>query len=345
MNFVKNLVDDMKDEFTNIASEGKGAAEFSGYINTGCYMLNAVLSGSIYGGVPDNKILALAGEEATGKTFFALGIVKNFLEEDEENVVCFYDTEASITMDMMRQRGVDVNRVIIVEPTTIQQFRHHVLKLLKAYESKVDRPRMLIVLDSLGMLSTTKEMEDTSEGKETRDMTKAAVIKATFRVLTLKLAKAKVPLILTNHTYAAVGAFFPTKEMSGGSGLKYAASTIVYLAKKKERDGTEVVGNIIRATMHKSRLAKENAQVELLLKYESGLDPYYGLLPLAEKYGVIKKEGRQYVLNDGRKVFGKVINENPEEVYTPEMLDELDKAANMEYRYGSANVVEDTENE
>ena len=132
MNFVKNLVDDMKDEFTNIASEGKGAAEFSGYINTGCYMLNAVLSGSIYGGVPDNKILALAGEEATGKTFFALGIVKNFLEEDEENVVCFYDTEASITMDMMRQRGVDVNRVIIVEPTTIQQFRHHVLKLLQA---------------------------------------------------------------------------------------------------------------------------------------------------------------------------------------------------------------------
>jgi len=334
MSFIKTLVDDLKDEYTSIAGDGKSSSEFSGYIDTGCYMLNAILSGSIYGGVPDNKITAFVGESATGKTFFALSIVKNFLEQNDTNVVVYYDTEAAITSSMMVDRGIDINRVILAEPTTIQNFRTHALKLLDSYESQKNKPRMMIVLDSLGMLSTTKEMEDSGEGKETRDMTKAQLIKATFRVLTLRLAKAKVPLILTNHVYDAVGSYFPTKVISGGSGLIYAASTIIMLGKKKERDGTEVVGNIIKTKTHKSRLSKENASTELLLSYKNGLDRYYGLLTLAEKAGVIQKSGRQFELSDGRKVFGKAINESPEEIFTKDILDQLDEAAKKEYRYG-----------
>ena len=195
---------------------------------------------------------------------------------------------------------------------------------------------MLMVLDSLGQLSTTKEVEDTAEGKETRDMTKAQLIKATFRVLNLKLAKVNVPLIITNHVYDVIGSYVPMKEMGGGSGLKYTASQIVFLSKKKDKDGKDVVGNIIRCRLIKSRFTKENKDVEVKLNYDTGLDRYYGLLDLAEKYEIIKKVSTRYELPDGRKVFGKQINSNPEEYFTEDLLHQLDIAAGVEFKYGQA---------
>jgi RecA/RadA recombinase len=338
--FFRDLVEQIKDEDTTIVADGEGSAEFTGCIDTGSYILNAVVSGSLYGGVPNNKITAFAGESATGKTFFVLGIVKAFLDANPDAGVLYYDTEAAVTKEMMSSRGIDVNRVIISEPDTIQKFRNHAIKMIDAYieRPKDKRPPMMFVLDSLGLLSTTKEMEDMTEGKETRDMTKAQVIKAAFRVLTLKLAKAGIPMLVTNHVYDLVGAYVPTKEIGGGSGLKYAASTIAMLGKKKDKDGTDVVGNIIRVKMHKSRLSKENGMVEVKLSYSKGLDRYYGLLDLAEKYNIIKKVSTRYELPDGTKVFGKNINEDPEKYFTAEILEQLEVAAKKEFSYGGAQV-------
>jgi RecA/RadA recombinase len=189
-------------------------------------------------------------------------------------------------------------------------------------------------LDSLGMLSTTKEIEDTEAGKETKDMTRSQIVKATFRVLTLKLGKLGVPLILTNHTYDVIGSMFPQKEMGGGSGLKYAASQIIYLSKKKEKVGTEIVGNIIHCKTYKSRLTKENQMVDVRLSYTKGLDRYYGLLDLAEKYDIISKVSTRYELPDGSKIFGKQINENPEKYFTEEIMSKLEDAAHKEFSYG-----------
>ena len=339
MSFFRDLINEIKDEDTTIAADGAGSAEFGGFIDTGSYILNAVLSGSLYGGVPDNKITAFAGESATGKTYFVLGIVRAFLDKNPEGAVVYYDTEAAVTRGMMEARGIDTNRVIIAEPDTIQKFRTHALKMLEAYDKHPlgKRPPMMMVLDSLGLLSTTKEMEDSTEGKETRDMTKAQTIKAAFRVLTLKLAKVKVPMLVTNHVYEMVGSYIPQKEMGGGSGLKYAASTIAYLGKKKERDGDEIVGNIIKVNMHKSRLSKENSKVEVLLTYDKGLDKYYGLLDLAEKHKIFNKVSTRYELPDGSKVFGKTINENPEKYYTEEIMKRLEAAAKTEFSYGVNN--------
>ena len=195
----------------------------------------------------------------------------------------------------------------------------------------------MFVLDSLGMLSTTKEMEDTAEGKETRDMTRSQIVKSTFRVLTLKLGKANVPMIMTNHTYDVIGSMFPQKEMGGGSGLKYAASSIIYLGKRKVKDGTEVVGNIIHCKNYKSRLTIENAMVDVKLTYDKGLDKYYGLLEIAEEGGLIKKVSTRYELPDGSKVFGKAINDNPEKYFTKDMLDKIDEQAKKQFSYGSDN--------
>ena len=334
--FLKDIIKTTGNEYATLADAGIESGDVTDFIDTGSYIFNALLSGSIHGGLPQNKITALAGESATGKTFFLMGIVKHFLDANPDGGVVYFESESAITKKMIVDRGIDAERMVVVPVTTVQEFRTQAIKILDRYMQQdvdVKRP-MFICLDSLGMLSTTKEVEDTAEGKETRDMTRAQVLKAAFRVLTLKLGKAKVPMVVTNHTYDSMGSMFPTKEMGGGSGLKYAASSIVFLSKRKEKVGTDVVGNIIHCKNHKSRLTKENSIVDVRLMYQKGLDKYYGLLQLAEKYDIFKKVSTKYELPDGKKVFGKSINDNPETYFTKEVLDKLEIAAKKEFSYG-----------
>ena len=310
---------------------------YQGDINrTGSYIFNALLSGTIHGGLPANKITALAGESATGKTYFLMGMVKNFLDTNPDAGVIYFESESALTKELIVNRGIDPNRMVIMPVTTVQEFRTQAIKVLDTYlvQDESERKPLFLCLDSLGMLSTTKEVEDTAEGKETRDMTRAQVLKACFRVLTLKLGRAKVPMVVTNHTYDVVGSMFPQKEMGGGSGLKYAASTIIYLSKKKEKDGTEVVGNIIHCKNHKSRLTVENKMVDVRLTYDKGLDRYYGLLELAEKYDIFKKVSTRFELPDGTKQFGKTILNDPTTYFTDEIMEKLNKAAGEEFLYG-----------
>jgi RecA/RadA recombinase len=338
MSFLNNVIAGIDN--TNIIATGENSSEFSGSIDTGSYILNAAMSGSLYGGVPNNKITAFAGESATGKTFFVLGVLKKFLDDNPDGGVIYFDTEAAVTKDMMETRGIDVNRVVISEPQSIEEFRTNAVRMLTSYLDSKDQPPMMMVLDSLGMLSSAKELEDVESGKQTRDMTKSQLLRGTFRVLSLKLAKANVPLLVTNHVYDVIGSYIPQKEISGGSGLKYAASSIAMLTKKKDKDGTDVIGNIIKVTMHKSRFTKENKKVEVKLSYDKGLDRYYGLLDLAEKYDIIKKVSTRYEMPDGSKVFGKAINENPEKYFTDEIMAQLEMAANAEFLYGQDDVEE-----
>ena len=334
--FLKNVVKDVGNEYASLVVDGVEAGDVDSFIDTGSYIFNALLSCTLYGGLPANKITALAGESATGKTYFLMGIVKNFLDQNPESGVVYFESESALTKDLIIKRGIDPKRMVIMPVTTVQEFRTQALKVLDSYllQDEADRKPLFLALDSLGMLSTTKEVEDTADGKETRDMTRAQVLKAAFRVLTLKLGRAKVPMVITNHTYDVVGSMFPTKEMGGGSGLKYAASSIVYLSKKKEKDGTEVVGNIIHCKNHKSRLTVENKMVDVRLMYERGLDRYYGLLDLALKHGVFKSVSTRIELPDGTKTFGKTINNDPEKFFTEEVMEKLNEIAGKEFLYG-----------
>jgi len=338
--FLKQIIKETGNEYASLVSEGVEAGDVDTFINTGSHMFNALLSGSIHGGIPSNKITALAGESATGKTFFVLGMCKHFLDNNPDAGVIYFESESALTKQLIEQRGIDSERMVIMPVTTVQEFRTQSLTVLDKYmeQNEADRKPILLVLDSLGMLSTTKEVEDTADGKETRDMTRAQVLKAAFRVLTLKLGRAKVPMVITNHTYDVVGAYMPTKEMGGGSGLKYAASTIVYLSKKKEKDGTEVIGNIIHCKTQKSRLSKENMMVDVRLRYETGLDKYYGLLDLATKYGIFKQVSTRIELPDGSKQYAKTIYNEPEKYFTDDILKQLDEAAKKEYSYGNPEV-------
>ena len=337
MNFLSDIVKEIDNEYAGLVSDGVAAGDTAAYIDTGSYIFNALVSGSIYGGIPSNKITALAGESSTGKTFYCLGIVKHFLDMDPDAGVIYFESESAISRDMIESRRIDSKRMVIVPVTTVQEFRQQAIKIIDKYLQMPEESRqpMMFVLDSLGMLSTSKEIEDTEAGKETRDMTRAQVVKSIFRVLTLKLGKANVPMIVTNHTYDVVGAYVPTKEMGGGSGLKYAASTIIFLSKKKEKDGKEVIGNIIKAKTAKSRLSKENSEVETRLYYDDrGLDRYYGLLELGEKYGVFQRVGNRVKVGES-SVYPKSILADPEKYFTPEVMARLDKAAEQEFSYGS----------
>ena len=335
MSFLKDIVKEIDNEYAAVVSDGVAAGDTSGYIDTGSYIFNGLVSGSINKGVPGNKITAIAGESSTGKTFFCLGIVRHFLESNPDGGVIYFESESALSKEMIEARNIDSARMIIVPVTTVQEFRTQAIKILDTYMKDKNQPPMMMVLDSLGMLSTSKEMEDSEAGKETRDMTRAQVVKSIFRVLTLKLGKANVPLIVTNHTYDVVGAYMPTKEMGGGSGLKYAASNIIYLSKSKEKDGKEVIGNIIKAKLVKSRSAKENSQVAVRLFYdERGLDRYYGLLELGEKHGVFQRKGNRVVIGDD-SVYPSVVYKDPDKYFTPEILQALDECAAKEYTYGS----------
>ena len=343
--FLKDIIKETGNEYASLVSEGVEAGDVDEFIDTGSYIFNGLLSGSIYGGLPANKITAIAGESATGKTFFLMGMCKNFLDKNPDGGVIYFESESAITKQMVIDRGIDPERMVILPVTTVQEFRTQSLKVLDSYinqDTSMRRP-LFLALDSLGMLSTTKEVEDTAEGKETRDMTRAQVLKAAFRVLTLKLGKAKVPMVVTNHTYDVVGSMFPTKEMGGGSGLKYAASSIIYLSKKKEKDGTEVVGNIIHCKNFKSRLTVENKMVDVRLTYNKGLDRYYGLLELAEKYNVFKKISTRYELPDGSKQYGKTILNDPKKYFTQDVMDILEECAKKEFRYGGQERVAESD--
>ena len=334
--FLKSVVKEVGNEYASLVTDGVEAGDVDSFIDTGSYIFNTLLSGSIYGGLPSNKITALAGESATGKTFFLMGVVKNFLDANPDAGVIYFESESALTKDLIVNRGIDPDRMLLMPVTTVQEFRTQAIKVLDTYlaQDESERKPLFMCLDCLGMLATTKEVEDTAEGKETRDMTRAQVLKAAFRVLTLKLGRAKVPMVVTNHTYDVVGSMFPQKEMGGGSGLKYAASSIIYLSKKKEKDGTEVIGNIIHCKNQKSRLTVENKMVDVRLTYDKGLDRYYGLLDLAEKCGVFKKVSTRYELPDGTKQFGKTILNNPETYFTEEVMEKLNEAAGKEFLYG-----------
>ncbi len=351
-----------KDNFFDIleAAKFKPVDEFptTGFIDTGSYALNALLSASIYGGTPNNRTVMYAGDPSAGKTFFILAGVKEFLDSDPDARVVYYDTEFALDEDAIISRGIDMDRFYLQQPEHWQDFKTKCLNLMAAYEENKKKPPMLLVLDSLGQLPTKKEIEDTASGSDTRDMSKPQIIKSSFRILTQKMGKNAVPMLIANHTYDSMSAY-TAKAISGGSGGLYAASTIVMLSKSSDKETDKelkkdvVIGNIIRATTYKSRYTKEKQMVELRLDFETGLDRYYGLLPLASKAGVVKKVGTKWKFlvgywsterektnrkGEGTGEFeiilfdGKEINDDPEKFWTKEILDLIE--ASVKYQFG-----------
>lgn len=336
MSFIKKLIKATKNDLATIAEDGV-IGDVHGFIDTGSYTLNALLSGSIFNGFAEGKVTGLAAEQACGKTFILLSAAKNFLDADPKNIVVYYDSEAAISKSLLINMGIPLDRFILVPVNTIEEFRKSVFSVLDEYKAtpQDEKGKLFLCLDSLGMLSSNKEVNDIADGKDTRDMTKAQLIKGTFRAITLRLGELRVAMAVTAHTYDSMGAMFPTKEVAGGKGLLYAASTIVMFGKRKEKDGSEQIGVNIRAKMYKSRFTIEGSEHYFVLDFGKGMQKYSGLVDLALEGGIWSQLSKRIELPDGSKVFESKIYKEPENYFTKEVLDEIDAFAKTKYSYSS----------
>ncbi len=336
---LRKFIKASRSKFASIAEDGVVGGDVDTFYDTGSYILNALISGSIFGGVPSNRSTGFSAESATGKTFLILGIIKNYLEKFDNGLVCLFESEGAISKKMLIERGIDASRVAVFPCDTVEEFRDNSLRILECHlqTPKDVRPRLAFALDSLGMLSTTKEISEALASSGTKDMTRAQLIKSSFRVLTLKMSAANIPMLITNHVYANIGSTSPLPKSGGGGGFKYAVSTEITLSKSKYKpsDGMDPTGIIVLATAVKSRLTIENTKARLLIKYSGGLDKYYGLLPIAEAVGATEKvAGGRYVIGD-KKYFEKNIIENPSLLYTDEVLRKIDEWTRENFTYGA----------
>lgn len=338
MGFTSNVIKELDNEFAYIAADEKADEVF---YDSGSYALNALLSGSIFGGMPGNSITGIAGEFQTGKTYFSLSIAKNFQATSGKAEVIMFDSEKNPILNgpALNGRGIDAKRFGVLPVATIQEFRTQVSKINAsyAYLDQKNRIPLLTILDSLGNLSTTKEIEDIREGNDKRDMTRAQAIRGTFRALTLEMGKLQIPMIVTNHTYQVIGSYFPETDMGGGEGLKYAASTIIFLSSAKDRNATtkEVTGAVITCTSKKSRYVKPFNKVQVLLNYETGIDRYYGLADLAVEAGLWKKAEKGWTSENSERVSQKYIDADPTAWFKPELLKKIDEYVGKKFKYGT----------
>jgi RecA/RadA recombinase len=316
------------------------------FLDTGSYILNGLMTGSIYnGGFADNRVTQLAGEEAVGKSYFAQSAAKAFMGTHKKAGVICFDTEFALDKEALANRGIDASRFYLQQPESLQDFRTKALNILEQYGEIAEGKRfpLMMILDSLGNLPSQKEIEDSLSGSDTRDMTKAQLVKSIFRTLTMKLGRVSVPLIVTNHTYSSMDQYKPS-QISGGSGSKYAASTILVITKSKDRDKEKnVVGALLNVTTRKSRYSRENQTVSVRLSFDRGLDRYYGLYDLAVKHDIFVKKPKGVLLPDGSTAYENGINEEPEKYFTKEILDRLDQAAKIEFGFGDSQKPETVE--
>lgn len=236
-------------EFASVADDAKSAGDVAGYIDTGSYALNALISGSIYGGLPSNKITLCGAPSSAGKTFIALGCAAGFQDAHKDGLVMLFESESAITKQMLLDRGLDPKRTLIIPVTTVEEFRTQAMKTVNHYMSKPEKERkpLFFILDSMGMLSTSKELTDIADGSATRDMTRAALLKATFRVLTLELGRAGIPLFVTNHVYDAIGAGPYAAQVQGG-GCLIAGSKIIMADGNLKEIQDVLVGDMVKVS-------------------------------------------------------------------------------------------------
>jgi RecA/RadA recombinase len=258
--------------------ENNSFSEVDEWIPTGNYLLNAQISGSLFGGVPNTRSFGVMGDPGTGKSFFCLNVVREAQKIGYNVIYC--DTEGAIDKSSAIKFGIDSSNIRYQPIQTVSQFQtfvSNVLDLVKKAKAKGENPKILIVLDSLGMLSTDKELADAMRGHNAADMgAKAKELRKLFRVITLDLTAAKIPLICTNHVYAG-GGYVPTKESSGGDGPIFAMSVVAFLSKAQLKDGAGTkTGIICTSTLKKSRFTIPE-QIKFHISFSHGMNPYVGL--------------------------------------------------------------------
>ena len=273
---------DLNKEMSKISEYGdtldkSTVSKIDHFIPTGNYHLNACLTGSLFGGYPNNRAVALAGPSGTGKTYLILNAVKQ--AQDMGYSIVFYDSENAVDLELVEKFGIDASRFRYEPCNTVQEFRTSVTAitdtLMEQKKKGVNLPKIMIVLDSAGNLATQKEIDDAKSGSDKADMTRAKLLKSTFRILMTRMGICKIPFLFSNHTYMTQD-LFAKQVGGGGTGPEYAASIILFLGKAKLKEGTEQTGIIVTARPNKNRFAQP-LPIKFHISFSKGMNPYIGL--------------------------------------------------------------------
>jgi RecA/RadA recombinase len=291
----KTSFSELNDALTRISPDGAIIedslyAKIDEWIPTGSYILNAAMSGSLFGGMPNRRSLMFAGQEGTAKTYLALSVVRN--AQTMGYFPIYYDSEGSIDIDFVKRLGIDTSKFRIENVNTVEEFATLTAKLNETVvdirKSGKTPPKIMVVLDSLGNLSSIKEKADTTSGDNKRDMTKQQAIRRVFRVVGNDFAKNGIPFIVCNHVYSAIGSYIPGDVVSGGGGGKYNTSIIFVLTKSKltdkdseehvKKQGIEAtkVGIVVTVHPYKQRFARP-IKVQIHIPFYKKPNPYVGL--------------------------------------------------------------------
>jgi len=284
------------------------------WIDTGCMALNAIISGSLYGGIPMGRITGFAGPQACGKTLMVNKIMAHAQKKGMH--VVYFDTENALDKNTAENLGCDASKIKHCPIEIIEECRNQMVKFLKTVVENGLQGKVLIAIDSLGNLISARESKIIEDGKDSADMGARAVsLKSMLRAITHATAKANCPIVFTNHTYDNPGALYPTlvKSQSGGSGPLYMSSVLVQMSTKQERvsrtDNKNAVDDVtplskdingltMRALTTKNRFVPPFLECEMYLNFKSGISKYSGLLEMAEGYNIIHKQGHRYALGD-----------------------------------------------
>jgi RecA/RadA recombinase len=321
------------------------------YIDTGCMALNAIISGSLYGGIPMGRITGFAGPQACGKTLMVNKIMANAQKKGMH--VVYFDTENALDKGTAENLGCDSSKIKHCPIEIIEECRNQMVKFLKTVIEKGLQGKVIIAIDSLGNLISAREAKIIEDGKDSADMGARAVsLKSMLRAITHAGAKANCPIVFTNHTYDNPGALYPTlvKSQSGGSGPLYMSSVLVQMSTKQERlsrldnknatDETtplskDINGLTMRALTTKNRFIPPFLECEMYLNFKSGISKYSGLLEMAEGYGICHKQGHRYAL--GEEILGFYKDWKEDENTWNKILPLLEEKLQKELKFAKDN--------
>ena len=346
-------VDDLNPDAAILDAATLSTAE--DWIDTGSYALNAIISGSMYKGIPVGRITGFSGPSMAGKTLIINKIMAN--AQKKGYIAVIWDSEVAVDKKGAQAVGMDPARTKYYPVETIEDCRNQICTFLDNV-IKADNPdlKFIVSIDSLGNLASAKEIRDASAGKDASDVgQRAKAIKSMMRVLTYKAAKARVPILFSNHVYDSME-MFPTlvKTQSGGKGPIYLASVLVQLSTKNEKvsdnpneSSVAIAHNISGVTLGaltiKNRFVPNYLKTELYLNFKAGLDKHTGLFEIAEAFGVIEKPGRTVMFNNESLGYRKDLEKSPE--FWGKIMPKLEEVLQDKLCYGGGETSVDIEAE
>lgn len=283
MSLLKKLKKNSTIKETEILSESKFFTK-KDMIPTSIPAINIALSGRLDGGLTPGLTM-WAGPSKHFKTAFSLLMAKAYLDQYEESVLLFYDSEFGTPQNYFTSFGIDMDRVLHTPVTDVEQLKFDVMKQLSELERG---EKVIIIVDSIGNLASKKEVEDALNEKAVADMSRAKQIKSLFRMVTPHLTMKDIPMVVVNHTYKEMS-LYPKDIVSGGTGSYYSADNIYIIGRQQEKEGSEIIGYNFIINVEKSRHVKEKSKIPVTVMHDGGISRWSGLLDIALEGGFVVK--------------------------------------------------------